>query len=112
PVLSPLSFARWTTPAPPQPPYGQGDKGVPADTAVGKQCGGRAAATPCGRSWGHLLPAGTTIYDHANDIYRVGNTLDNGITLAGGNDRTTFYLSAYNPYQRGVMVGPNHNFPR
>src|SRR5947208_1785151 len=92
--------------------YGQGDKGVPADTGVGKQCGGRAAATPSGRSWGHPLPAGTTIYDHANDIYRVGNTLDNGITPAGGNDRTTFYLSADNTYPPGVMVGPNNNFSR
>jgi TonB-linked SusC/RagA family outer membrane protein len=92
--------------------YGQGDKGVPADTAVGGQCGGRGAATPCGRSWGQLLPAGTTIYDHANDIYHVGHSLDNGITLSGGNDRTTFYLSADNTYQQGVMVGPNNHFSR
>jgi len=92
--------------------YGQGDVGVPADTAVGHQCGGRGAATPCGRSWGHLLPAGSTVYDHANDIYQVGHSLDNGITLSGGNDRTTFYVSADNTYQSGVMVGPNNYFSR
>ena len=92
--------------------YGQGDAGVPADTSVGGTCGGRATARSCGRSWGQLLPAGTTLYDHANDIYRVGHAFDNGITLSGGNDRTTFYLSADNAYQNGVMVGPNNYFSR
>jgi len=95
-----------------QTSYGQGDKGIAADTALGGQCGGRATATPCGRSWGAALPAGATVYDHANDIYRVGHTLSNGVALSGGNDRTTFYLSADNSYQQGVFIGPNNHFSR
>src|SRR5437667_7547303 len=80
-----------------QTTWSLGDKGVPADTALGGQCdvtGG--TATRCGRSWGPQLAAGTPTFDHANDIYRVGHTFDNGITVSGGNDRTTFYLSADN----------------
>ncbi|HYT69857.1 MAG TPA: SusC/RagA family TonB-linked outer membrane protein [Gemmatimonadales bacterium] len=95
-----------------QTTFGQGDKGLAADTAVGGVCGGRGAATPCGRSWGDTLPPGTPIFDHANEIYRAGHALDNGITLSGGNDRTTFYLSADNSYQQGVFVGPNNSFSR
>jgi TonB-dependent SusC/RagA subfamily outer membrane receptor len=96
-----------------QTSFGRGDAGVAGDTSITGQCGaGRATATRCGRSWGPQLGAGATIFDHANDIYRIGHNLDNGITLSGGNDRTTFYLSANNAYQQGVMVGPNNYFSR
>jgi TonB-linked SusC/RagA family outer membrane protein len=95
-----------------QTSFGRGDAGVAGDTSITGSCGrGRATARLCGRSWGPS-PAGTELFDHANDIYRVGNTLDNGITLSGGNDRTTFYLSADNNYQQGVFVGPNNYFSR
>jgi TonB-linked SusC/RagA family outer membrane protein len=96
-----------------QTTFGRGDAGVAGDTSLTGQCGaGRATARRCGRSWGPLLAAGTPIYDHANEIYRTGNTLDNGITISGGNDRTTFYLSADNTYQMGVFVGPNNYLSR
>ena len=95
-----------------QTSFGRGDAGVAGDTSITGQCGaGRATATRCGRSWGPKL-SGATIFDHANDIYRVGHALDNGITLSGGNDRTTFYLSGDNTYQQGVFLGPNNYFSR
>src|SRR5438874_11360807 len=97
-----------------QTTFGRGDAGVagdttaPTPTTAGGQCGsGSALARKCGRSWGPALAAGTPIYDHSNEIYRVGHTFDNGITISGGNDRTTFYLSGDNSYQNGVFVGPN-----
>src|SRR5438477_369791 len=99
--------------------FGRGDAGVPGDTTAptpttpGGQCGsGSALARKCGRSWGPALGAGTTVYDHSNEIYRVGHTFDNGMTISGGNDRTTFYLSGDNSYQNGVFVGPNNYFSR
>jgi TonB-linked SusC/RagA family outer membrane protein len=96
-----------------QTSFGRGDAGVPGDTTPTGQCGsGSALARKCGRSWGPRLGAGTPIFDHANEIYRVGHALDNGIAISGGNDRTTFYLSADNAYQKGVMVGPNNYFSR
>jgi len=93
--------------------WGVGDHGNPGDTALGGVCdqtGG--GATQCGRSWGAAIPAGAAIFDHANEIYHTGHTLDNGVTVSGGNDRTTFYLSADNAYQDGVLVGPNTNLAR
>src|SRR5438105_244769 len=102
-----------------QTTFGRGDAGSPGDTTAatpttpGGQCGvGSALARRCGRSWGPALAAGTTVYDHANEIYRVGNSFDNGVTVSGGNDRTTFYLSGDNSYQKGVFVGPNNYFSR
>src|SRR5260370_34397995 len=52
------------------------------------------------------------VYDNANEIYDGGNTLDNGITISGGNDRTTFYLSGDNSYKKGAFVGPNNHLSR
>jgi TonB-linked SusC/RagA family outer membrane protein len=94
-----------------QTSYGLGTQGVHADTSFGGTCD-RAGAGICGRSWGPPIPAGATVYDHANDIYRVGQTLDNGFTVSGGNDRTTFYLSGDYIHDQGVIVGPNNYFNR
>jgi len=96
-----------------QTTWGLGNAGVHADTSLGGVCdqfGGAAGA--CLRSWGPTLPVGTPVFDHANEIYRVGHSVDNGITVSGGNDRTTFYLSADNTYQNGVLVGPNDHLSR
>ena len=98
-----------------QTSWGLGDHGVLVDTSPNGPCdvaAGNFSGSRCLRSWGGKLPAGTPIYDHANNMYQVGHTLSNGITLSGGNDRTTFYLSADNSYQRGVFVGPNNYYSR
>ncbi len=92
-----------------QTSWSQGDFGVHADTAGG-QCD--VPNGFCRRSWGLAIPAGATVFDHAGDIYRVGHTLDNGFTVSGGNDRTTFYLSGDNAYDQGVFVGPNNSYSR
>lgn len=94
-----------------QTSYGQGTNGIHANTAPGGQCDSPGAGV-CGRSWGPAIPSGTPVFDHANDIYHVGHTYDNGFTVSGGNDRTTFYLSGDNSYQKGVFVSPNNYFSR
>jgi len=101
-----------------QTSWGLGTQGVHADTGLGKQCDTPGAGI-CARSWGPQIPAagtpGNTIgapFDHANDIYRVGHTFDNGFTVSGGNDRTTFYLSGDYAHTQGVVVGPNNTFGR
>jgi len=94
-----------------QTSYGLGTQGVHADTSLGGQCDAPGAGI-CGRSWGPPIPAGATVFDHANDIYRIGHTLDNGFTVSGGNDRTTFYLSGDYNHDQGVFVGPNNWFER
>ncbi len=94
-----------------QTSFGQGLFGVHADTTLGGGCDTPGTAS-CARSWGPPIPGGATVFDHANDIYRVGRSLDNGFTVSGGNDRTTFYLSGDYAYDQGVVVGPNNYYGR
>ncbi|HEV2751803.1 MAG TPA: SusC/RagA family TonB-linked outer membrane protein, partial [Gemmatimonadales bacterium] len=94
-----------------QTAYGQGTNGLHADTTLGGACD-QPGTSSCARSWGPPIPAGAPIYDHANEIYQVGHTLDNGFTVSGGNDRTTFYLSGDYNHDQGVIVGPNNVFNR
>src|SRR5437667_5701054 len=93
-----------------QTAYAQGDLNVAADTTVATGCGQHASAGNCATSWGPAVSSPG--YDHANEIYRVGHTLTNSIAISGGNDRTTFYLSGGNTYQRGIFLGPNNDFSR
>ena len=91
--------------------YGQGTNGIHADTSFGGACD-TPGTSSCARSWGPPIPAGAAVYDHANEIFQVGHTLDNGFTVSGGNDRTTFYLSGDYNHDHGVIVGPNNEFNR
>lgn len=91
--------------------YGQGTNGQHADTSLGGTCDVPGASS-CARSWGPAIPAGSPVYDHADEIYQEGHTLDNGFTVSGGNDRTTFYLSGDYNHDQGVFVGPNNVFNR
>ena len=65
-----------------------------------------------GASYGPAIPAGATTYDHASDIFGTGYTTDNVLTVSGGNDRTTFFLSGAYNYNRGIIVGPNSDYKR
>jgi TonB-linked SusC/RagA family outer membrane protein len=63
-------------------------------------------------SFGPELPAGTPTYDHAREMYETGKVWDNTLSIAGGNERTTFYLSAGALDHQGFMVGNNDFFKR
>jgi TonB-linked SusC/RagA family outer membrane protein len=63
-------------------------------------------------SWGARLPAGTTTYDHGRNIYENGRIFDNNVSVSGGSERTTFYLSAGGYNHDGFIVGDNDNFNR
>lgn len=64
------------------------------------------------RSWGAKIPAGTPSYDHATEAFRTGHVIDNTLTVSGGNERTTFYLSGNHNNNQGVFEGPNNFFKR
>jgi TonB-linked SusC/RagA family outer membrane protein len=66
----------------------------------------------CTRSWGPKLAAGTPVYDHATEAFRNGHIADNTITVSGGSERTTFFLSGGSMRNQGVFVGPNNYFNR
>jgi TonB-linked SusC/RagA family outer membrane protein len=62
------------------------------------------------RSWG--VPLTGTTYDHASEAFDDGHVSDNVVSVSGGTDRTTFYLSGNYNKNQGVFVGPNNFFNR
>ena len=76
----------------------------PLNTAYGQGRGGEAGeSTPF--SWGPLLGPGARVYDHAGELYRTGHAYDQHLTMSGGSDRTTYYLSLGRLDQTGVLRG-------
>ena len=45
-------------------------------------------------------------------MFQTGHTFDNALTISGGNDRTTFFLSGGVNTQRGIITGNNDKFDR
>jgi TonB-linked SusC/RagA family outer membrane protein len=80
---------------------------------VSGSCTGLDCSVPSSRiaSWGGST-AGLTTYDHGDEIYDTGLTSANNITISGGNDRTTFFLSGGLMRQEGVIIGPNNAYNR
>ncbi len=93
-------------------------KTAPLQTAFGQGSDGEggACATPdCSATsltWGPALAAGSPVYDHGKEIYHTGLTSDNAISVSGGNNRTTFYLSGGLTDQLGIMKGGNNRYDR
>jgi TonB-linked SusC/RagA family outer membrane protein len=63
-------------------------------------------------SWGAKLPEGTPTYDHSREIYESGRIWDNSISASGGNERTTFYLSAGGFDHNGFIASDRDFFKR
>lgn len=104
---SSLSFDDVAKTYPLQRRFGQGRFGVSA-----LPCNDINKAS-CFRSWGPDLQAtGAPTFDHSDEAYDTGMTWDNTMTVSGGSDRTTFYLSLGRTDQEGVFIGPNNKFNR
>ncbi len=88
-------------------------KFVPVQLKYGVGTGG--VTTPCATvncsltsnffSWGPALAAGTPVFDHHREIFETGRIFDNTVSLSGGTERTTFYLSAGGLNQDGFITG-------
>jgi TonB-linked SusC/RagA family outer membrane protein len=63
-------------------------------------------------SWGPALAAGTPTYDHSSELYNTGRIFDNSLTMSGGTERTTFYLSTGVMRHNGYIVGDRDSFNR
>ena len=86
--------------------YGLGSHGVSAS------CTTPDCSTPVAGSWGPLLAPGTPTFDHASELFRTGTTFDNTLSVSGGTDRTTFFVSGGQTRQEGILKGPNNNYVR
>jgi TonB-linked SusC/RagA family outer membrane protein len=94
-----------------QEKYGLGTGGVSPACVPGGEVNCRVGFAEAG-SWGPLLTPGTPTFDHADEMFRNGYTTDNNLTISGGTDRTTFYLSGGYNYDRGIIVGDNNHYRR
>ncbi|CAN5613001.1 SusC/RagA family TonB-linked outer membrane protein [soil metagenome] len=63
-------------------------------------------------AWGAELPPGTTTYDHGRNVFESGRIWDNNLSMSGGNERTTFYLSVGGYDHNGFVVGDKDLFKR
>jgi TonB-linked SusC/RagA family outer membrane protein len=92
--------------------YGLGTGGVTPACVPGGVENCRVGFAEAG-SWGpSLLGTGTPIFDHSAEMFQDGYTTDNNLTISGGNDRTTFFLSGGYNRDRGIVVGPNNKYER
>lgn len=95
----------------------QVSKTEPLQREFGQGSGGKF--TPCASfdcnltsgSWGPKL-SGVPTFDHSKEIYNNGYLFDNSITVSGGGDRTTFYLSGASTNQNGIVTGNNDKYDR
>jgi TonB-linked SusC/RagA family outer membrane protein len=91
--------------------YGQGEGGI-AETCVPSSDPALLDCEGTTRSWGPEVPDGVGTFDHARDMFETGWASDNTLTISGGNERTTFFVSGALLNQEGTFVGPNNNFNR
>lgn len=85
------------------------NKAVPLQTTYGQL--GTCTTANCragSTSWGPALAAGTTVYQHFDEMFHTGHSLDANLQASGGNDRTTFFWSTSYLDQNGTIIGPNN----
>jgi TonB-linked SusC/RagA family outer membrane protein len=63
-------------------------------------------------SWGPKLADTIPVFNHTEEVLQHGWQTDNALTIAGGNDRTQFFLSGAYNYNRGIVIGDNNHFRR
>ena len=94
---------------------------VPVQRSFGVGTGGISSACtavncsiPAGQffSWGAPIPTGTPTYDHGAEMFETGFSMDNTLSMSGGNDRTTFYLSGGLLHQNGFVTADVDTYER
>jgi len=91
--------------------YGLGTGGAPPACVAGGATNCRVGFGEAG-SWGPLLASGTPTFDHSAEMFQDGYQTDNALTVSGGGERTTFYLSGEYNNNRGIVVGDNNSYRR
>jgi TonB-linked SusC/RagA family outer membrane protein len=64
------------------------------------------------QNWGPRIPAGTPVFDHGRELFDTGLMWDNNMTMSGGTDATSFFLSLGALDHDGFIVGNSDNFRR
>jgi TonB-linked SusC/RagA family outer membrane protein len=96
------------------------NKSIPLQRSYGRGQNGSATAAACSgpgcyptsSTWGPKVPTGTPTFDHWDEAFATGHTFDNVLTVGGGDDRRTFFMSAGNTFQNGTIVGDHDKYNR
>lgn len=91
--------------------YGLGTGGITPACVPGGAINCRVGFAQAG-SWGPVLAPGTPTFDHSDEMFQDGYQVDDNLTVSGGNERTTFFLSGSYNNNRGIVVGPNSKYRR
>ncbi|HET7457597.1 MAG TPA: SusC/RagA family TonB-linked outer membrane protein [Gemmatimonadaceae bacterium] len=59
-----------------------------------------------------LFPTGIHTYDHWAELFQTGHVYDNTLSISGGDDRRTFFLSGARTNNDGFVIGPNNYYDR
>ncbi|MGH7520906.1 MAG: SusC/RagA family TonB-linked outer membrane protein [Gemmatimonadales bacterium] len=63
-------------------------------------------------SWGPELASGTPTYDHGAEIFGNGTVIDNTLSMSGGTENTTFFLSAGHVNHDGFITDNKDTYER
>ena len=85
--------------------YGQGSQGV---AAVCRTVDCRLT----GASFGPKLTGATPIYNHFMELFERGTVTDNSLSVSGGTERSTFYVSGGYSNNQGIIVGDKDLYKR
>jgi len=105
---STMQFDEITRSIPLQRSFGSGNNGNPTPCLVTPTPG----CSHNNPTWGPRLGAGVATYDHASELFETGSMWDNTLTMSGGSDRTTFYLSVGALNHDGFIVGDKDRYQR
>ncbi len=59
--------------------------------------------------WGPAYITGDPIYDNVGEFFETGVQQKYDFSLSGGSEKSTFYLSASNNHQTGIVPGEDYN---
>jgi TonB-linked SusC/RagA family outer membrane protein len=94
------------------------NRDYPLQTMFGQGSQGNAAvcrAVDCrltGASFGPKLGASTPIYNHFMEMFETGHVTDNSLSVSGGTERSTFYVSGGYMSNEGIIVGNKDAYKR
>ena len=94
------------------------NRDYPLQTMFGQGSQGNAAvcrSTDCrltGASFGPKLDGSKPIYNHFKEMFERGTVIDNSLSVSGGTERSTFYVSGSNNRNQGIIVGNKDKYQR
>lgn len=63
-------------------------------------------------SWGPKLADSVPTFDHGAEMFETGRSIENALSISGGDERTTFYLSMSQHNQDGFIVSNQDRYER